>query len=82
MITPTVIKLELSNGNSNKCKVVLRGGGMMSKRELCDQIAPLVLELQEECREMSVDEFEKFRDDVMREAKKQNLNQSFIRATF
>ena len=58
------------------------GGGMMSKRELCDQIAPLVLELQEECREMSVDEFEKFRDDVMREAKKQNLNQSFIRATF
>jgi hypothetical protein len=55
---------------------------MMSKRELCDQIAPLVLELQEECREMPVDEFEKFRDDVMREVKKQNLNQSFMRATF
>ncbi len=54
----------------------------MSKRELCDQIAPLVLELQEECREMSVDEFEKFCDDVMREVKKQNLNQSFMRATF
>ena len=52
----------------------------MSKRELCDQIAPLVLELQEECREMSVDEFEKFCDDVMREVK--NLNQSFMRATF
>lgn len=31
----------------------------MTKRELCDQIAPLVLELQEECREMSVDEFRK-----------------------
>ena len=55
---------------------------MMSKRELCDQIAPLVLELQEECREMSVDEFEKFRDDVIQEVQKQNLNQSFMRAAF
>lgn len=46
------------------------------------RLAPLVLELQEECREMSVDEFEKFRDDVIQEVKKQNLNQSFMRAAF
>ena len=31
---------------------------------------------------MSVDEFEKFRDDVIQEVKKQNLNQSCMRAAF
>ena len=42
---PIVIEFMLSNGNSNKCKVVYWGGGVMTYSEFCDQIAPSVLEL-------------------------------------
>ncbi len=54
----------------------------MTYSEFCDQIAPSVLELEKECSKMSLEEFKEFREDVMHEVKKQNLNQSFMRAAF
>ena len=42
----------------------------MSYHEFCKQIAPSVLELQDECRKMSEEEFNEFREGVMHEVRK------------
>ena len=54
----------------------------MSYHEFCKQIAPSVLELQDECRKMSEEEFNEFRKDVMSEVGKQKLSMQFMTAVF
>lgn len=52
----------------------------MSYREFCEQIAPSVLELQNECSKLSEEEFNEFRKDVMCEVGEQNLSMRFMTA--
>ena len=52
----------------------------MSYHEFCKQIAPSVLELQDECRKMSEEEFNEFRESVMHEVRKQKLSTQFMAA--
>ena len=51
----------------------------MSYHEFCKQIAPSVLELQDECSKMSEEEFNEFRKDVMSEVGKQKLSLNYSR---
>lgn len=52
----------------------------MSYHEFCIQVAPIVLELQDKCREMSKEEFEDFCKKIMEEIPKLNLSQRFMMA--
>ena len=54
----------------------------MTYHEFCNQIAPTVLELENECRKMREEEFKEFRSDVMCEDGKQELNMRFMTAVF
>lgn len=52
----------------------------MSYKEFCVQIAPMVLELENECRDMEREEFKCFQDAVMQAAAKSDLSKKFMRA--
>ncbi len=52
----------------------------MSYHEFCEQIAPSVLELKNECRKMSEKEFKEFRENVMCEVGEQKLSTQFMAA--
>lgn len=53
---------------------------MMTYREFCIEIAPTVLELENECRGMTREEFKCFRDDVMQTVAKSDLSLRFMEA--
>lgn len=52
----------------------------MTYREFCIQVAPTVLEIENECRDMTKEEFKSFRDDVMQVAVKSDLSKKFMKA--
>lgn len=52
----------------------------MTYREFCNEIAPQVIELQNECRNMSLEEFQVFREDIMKVSAKSDLSKKFMTA--
>lgn len=50
----------------------------MTYREFCNEIAPQVIELQNECRNMSLEEFQVFREDIMKVSAKSDLSKKFM----
>lgn len=52
----------------------------MTYGEFCTQVAPMVLEIENECRDMTKEEFKCFRDDVMQVAVKSDLGKKFMKA--
>lgn len=54
----------------------------MSRQEICEKIAPMVLEFQNECRKMSKEEFDSFSEEVMKAVAKSDLSRKFMAAVF
>ena len=52
----------------------------MTYQEFCAEIAPSVLELEDECRGMTADEFEQIRKSVIEHEKKSESSRKFITA--
>lgn len=51
----------------------------MTYREFCDELAPIVVDLQNECKKMTEEDFNSFREKVLLEIQK---NQSSISDKF
>lgn len=52
----------------------------MTYSEFRNQVVPSVLELERECSKMSLEEFKKFRENVMHEAGKLDYSKKFMSA--
>lgn len=54
----------------------------MTYREFCDELAPIVVELRNECKKMTEEEFNSFRKETLQEIKKNqsSVNDKFIMA--
>ena len=55
----------------------------MSYQEFCTQVAPMIKEIEEECRKMTLEEFLDFRQEVMKTVTvKKELSKKFMTAVF